>query len=74
MSVDLDDADGVYTHLGMADRARASSAQFLTRTIRRHSAYVLVLDRRRRPRIYYPPSVPAPVLARDLRGMLAANA
>jgi protein SCO1/2 len=39
-----------------------------------HSAYVLVLDRRGRPRIYYPPSVPAPVLARDLRGMLAASA
>ncbi len=39
-----------------------------------HSAYVLVLDRRGRPRIYYPPSVSAPVLARDLRGMLAAGA
>jgi protein SCO1/2 len=39
-----------------------------------HSAYVLVLDRRGRPRIYYPPSVPAPLLAHDLRGMLAAIA
>jgi protein SCO1/2 len=39
-----------------------------------HSAYVLVLDRRGRPRIYYPPSVSAPVLARDLRGMLAPGA
>jgi protein SCO1/2 len=37
-----------------------------------HSAYVLVLDRRGRPRIYYPPSVSEPVLARDLRAMLAA--
>jgi protein SCO1 len=39
-----------------------------------HSAYVLVLDARGRPRIYYPPSVPEPVLARDLRGMLATLA
>lgn len=38
-----------------------------------HSSYVLVLDRRGRPRIYYPPSVSAPVLARDLGGMLAAG-
>ena len=36
-----------------------------------HSAYILLLDRRGRPRIYYPPSVPEPTLARALRGMVS---
>lgn len=35
-----------------------------------HSAYILVLDPRGRPRIYYPPLVTEPVLARDLAAML----
>jgi protein SCO1/2 len=35
-----------------------------------HSAYLLVLDRKGRPRIYYPPLVTATVLARDLRRMV----
>jgi protein SCO1/2 len=35
-----------------------------------HSAYILVLNRAGRPRIYYPPLVTEPVLARDLAAMV----
>ncbi len=35
-----------------------------------HSAYILVLDRAGRPRIYYPPLVSEAVLAHDLGGMV----
>jgi protein SCO1/2 len=35
-----------------------------------HSAYILVLDREGRPRIYYPPLVTETVLARDLHRMV----